>query len=562
MDQIVCRLGLSIFCAAAWSLASAAELSADTAEIWRPDDPAVTRIRIVELADNTWQVELVIPTGGMDSLELREFRHSHDQCPEIEYVITQVDHATRDEAAALEERRVFRPDGEDRMRISYTVRAAEKDFRSVSQLAGCSALLSDQSFSLLDGGALLLALRPTGLDQAPYRFGPTVLEYSGQNAANARISAGVQIGPDQWQAERADAFRFAFIATGNWRFESARESSPPRLTIGAAASEEINTAKFLPVLDRFFDQLIERWGGLDIGEYTIFLTPTNAVPGSFGEYSGAAYPQSSVLHRGHRVSDRTLTIGLAHEIAHLWIPAQLGPVSDAAWIGEGLVELVSHIELINLGFLPEAYAISRINRAAYNLVVNEADLQQIYDQGLLSWIIASPDLANPAEVQLNPITDVLREERHFPLTPDRFWAAAGRPELVQFANSPVELLRHLPCQLRVSSKAYALVEGEWPEYQTGWILSGAVPGEIAALEANSPADRSGLREGDLIAHIDAFGYGNLHHPITVHFVRDGVPDSVTFRPLSEDRFVQLPQYVEHPDPAVHHIPTRCQLHSR
>jgi hypothetical protein len=498
-----------------------------------------------ELSESVWLVEIVIFSNDLSILELRDMRHAHDQCPEIEYEILDYSNAVAENELSPEGRIRFRPLGTGPIRITYTVSAEQDELHhSIPALTGCSAIVSTGDSVLLDGKVLFLALRPLNLNDTQYRFGSALLHFDSENHRSPFVSTGTRLNDETWRVDRVDDLLFAFLAVGDWQYTQSANNDAPTITMAQSGDVFDNPNQTISIIAQSFDALGEQWGRIGAESYTIFLTRPSLAADSFGQFTGVANPQSTALHHGTGVHERLLVIGMVHEIVHQWVPSRLGRIVEDLWIGEGLAEITAYIELVKLGYLTEDHIVSRINRAVGNLNSPDSQLQTVYDQGIVSWLIASePSHSDLIDNRFEALFNDLRGSADQPLSSERFWVHAGLPFSDNELDDAGALLARLPCRLSVNNRVYALVEDDWPRYETGWLLSNFRAGQIVSLVAGGSAESAGLVAGDQLELIDGYGYGEIHNPLTVHFSRNGVRHAVSFLPHSTAALDRFPQYV-------------------
>ncbi|WP_421786765.1 PDZ domain-containing protein [Hyphobacterium sp.] len=508
------------------------------------------RISIIEMPNAEWRISIDVPTIEMSTLHVRDMRHVHERCPQIEYEFLGIENAIFNGSAELNNGRlILRPAGQEPISIHYRIRATQSNLsHRVSDLAGCSAILQDQEYGLIDGRALLLAIRPFGLDGSPYRIGSTSLEYISDQLPLFSISNATPQESGQWHAERIDDYRFSFFAVGDWRSEVASNNATIPLTILRAGDTEPFSPDAIAAIGHAIDGFWASWGAVAAERYTAFLTPPSLDSESFGHFSGIAKPTSAGLYYGLGVSEQTLVFGLTHEIAHLWVPAQLGGVVVDTWIGEGLAELSAYIELFRAGYFREQHLVSRINQAILNTTTREVDLQLVYDTGILAWIVATErGVSDLIEHRFDPLFFALRDGAREPLSSERFWESAQRlnPSLSQYVGEVDGglIIEHLPCHLWVNQQRFVLTHAEWPAHEMGWSLSESEVGIISEVIEGGPAEAAGLEAGDRVTQIETFGFGENQPSVTVLFERDGRQHSAKFFPHPTERTIRAPQYL-------------------
>ncbi len=502
-------------------------------------------VRVTEMPSSGWQVELTVSTAGLGVLELRDMRHTHDRCPSVSYEVQAFRNAELVDGAAGGQGYFLRPGGPEPIEIAYTVTLAQDALSfSTTDLAGCSAIVGSNASVLIDGRALLLGLRPLDVDGAPYRFGRTSLNWDGQTDQSRIVSTGTRVSESIWSIERFDDLRFAFMAVGDWRVAFYPNRANPVVAFVQPSSSTPSADNIASPVAAVFEGLAERWGEPYPHPYTVFLSPVSDAPESFAQFTGVAKPGSAALIRGRGLHDRLLTLGVAHEVAHIWIPSRLGRVAEDVWIGEGLAELIAHTELNRTGYLPNDAVISRINRAIRNVNARDVPPQLVYDQGMLAWIIASRGIE--ADLDADRFASLLiglERNRDQVLSARRFWEVAGFAANQPDIDDTDSLFSQLPCRMSVGDEVFDLVTFDWPEYETGWVFSEISPGSIVEIVDGGPAQNGGLAVGDVVDLIESYGYGDTHNLLTVHFQRGGMSGSASFHPASDIRTVRLPQYV-------------------
>ena len=502
-------------------------------------------ISVNQDSNTSWMVDLVIPSDNLGSLELREMRYTHGNCEPIEYDLIEYSGATYESERSTDSRMYFIPNNQEPIRISYLVRAQDyRGIHSIDSLSGCSSLLNFGDQSLLDGKALLLALRPLNLENMPYRFGATKFTYTSDFEEPLYLSTGTYEGNNTWILNRADDLWFSFLAGGNWKAVINDIEDGPILNILYTDRLPYEVSELSDLITSIFETFEERWGNAEVDTYSILISPPISDAGSFGHYTGLANPHSSAIHQGIGLNERHLMTLIVHEIAHHWMPRLLGTVEQDTWIGEGLVELTTYIELVRLGYADEDFLLSRINRSISNLQSIYEVSQIEYDIGISSWIIATEstntDLTGD---RFDNLIKELEEESEQILTADRFWNQSDLPMIDFNHDGNNVVISQLPCQLSINGNEYDLVEHTWPTYERGFVLSNAVPGLIDRIIPGSAAERAGLNAGDTIYLIDSYGFGDIQNSIVIYYYRNGQPNSVTYLPIGDPQSVVYPQYV-------------------
>lgn len=517
-------------------------------------------ISVVQLTETEWKIDLDIPSEGLNVLELRDMRHTHNNCGVIEYKLLDYNNAIYNDADSTTASMKFKPENQNPIHISYIVSAPENDQLSISSISGCSSISKIGDSYIIDGRALFLALRPLDFENNPYRFNETILTYTSEYGEPSYLSTGRYDGDNTWYVDRIDLLRFAFLLTGSWSIDYFETNEGDlSLTVGYTESNALDVEVLSSLIFRSFDSLSNRWGSARTDSYSVILTPPLYNSDSFGQQSGIANPQSIALYKGLGINSQRLLIPIVHEIAHHWMPTQLGMVREDTWIGEGLVELVTYIELLKFGYLEDAAVISRINRAISNLNSSDTTQQIVYDLGIVSWLIAT-EFTNSdlIEDRFDLLIELLREESEQALTAQRFWSHAEL-QLTESDYTNVDVLfSNLPCRLMVNSNEFILVEDVWPIYDTGLVLSSSEAGHIDEVVPGSAADKVGLSVGDRIYQVDSFGYGDIHNPLTVYYSRNSELGSVTFIPRSEQFSEIYPQYVPSAEAGNYEESSRCK----
>ena len=520
-------------------------ISYATIPISEANENPYVEITVNQNSDASWIVDLVIPNDNLGLLELREMRYTHENCEPIEYSLIEYSGAEYNSEHSTESRMYFSPINQEALRISYLVTAQEyRGSHSIDSMSGCSSLMDFGEYSLLDGKALLLALRPLNMEGVPYRFGDTRFTYSSEFEEPSYLSDGSYEGNNSWIFNRADDLWFSFLAAGNWESKIIEIQDGPTLSLVYADQVSNEASELSTLITDTFESLEDRWGNAEVDTYSVLISPPILDAGSFGQYTGLANPNSSAIHQGVGLNKRHLMTLIVHEIAHHWMPRLLGMVDQDTWIGEGLVELVTYIELVKMGYVEEDFLVSRINRSISNLQSNYEVSQLDYDFGIISWIAATQFTnTDPTGDRFDNLIEALEEESEQTLTSDRFWGHSELPTIEFNSEDNSILISHLPCQFSINGSEYELIEHAWPTYERGFVLSNTVPGLIERIIPGSAAERTGLNSDDTIFLIDSFGYGDIHNSVIIHYSRDQHTNSVAYLPIGDPGPVVYPQYV-------------------
>ena len=537
-------------------LLSALSLSGFSAA--RADERVIVEISIPDTATSNaplaYEVRYTIPAAGMASLDVRDMSRRTPDCPGVAYEIVSVVNA---DLAPLDLQRDGRiglaPRSADPIGITYRISAVLRPADvTISNVLACNVIIADGENAFIDGQAAFLAPRPLDEQGEPFRLGATELRLVGwPDSALAVLPGAAAVSPGVWQVDRFDALRFSYLATGAWSGRPYRSDGSAAVTyswsLGQDGAGHEAALTISDLAGRTLDYLETAWGEVGIADYAVLLIGTSGRHGDFADITGTARQDAQVIFYGPGTALRLPLLGVAHEIAHLWSPGRLGvpdPDATSIWIGEGLADFASYRVLIALGALEPGALLDRANIALQNMQLGHTPELEIYDDGFLTWLfLAAQAGGDPLSPAIDAFVRELMRERTEPISAARFWSTAHRLGLLDGEAGALAPERRLPCRLNLGGEAYALVEGLWPQYRTGWTLSDEQAGVIADIEANGPAARAGLQAGDRIERLETGGFGNIHRPVRVVFISGGGRRSAAFLPRAEIGAQSYLQYV-------------------
>lgn len=502
-----------------------------------------------------YEVRYTIPAAGVASLDVRDMSRRTPDCPGVAYEIVSVVNADLSPLDLQRDGRIgLVPRSADPIEITYRVSAVlPPGDVTISNVLACNVIITDGDNTFIDGQAAFLAPRPRDEQGEPFRFDATELRLVGLPDSSLAILPGaVEVSPGVWQVDRFDELRFSYLATGAWSGRPYRADGSAAVTYTWSlwrngAEDEAVPLAVSDLAGRTLDHLETAWGKVGIADYAVLLIETSGRHGDFANITGTARQDAQVMFYGPGAELRLRLLGVAHEIAHLWSPGGLGvPDPDATlnWIGEGLADFTSYRVLIALGALEPRALLDRANTALQNMQLGHTPELEVYDDGFLAWfLLATQAGGDPLSPAIDDFVRALMRDNAAPISVARFWSTANRLGLSQGETGALALERRLPCRLNLGGADYALVEGLWPQYETGWTLSDEQAGVIAGVEVNGPAARAGLQAGDRIVTLQSGGFGNIHRPVRVEFLSGDGRQTRSFLPRGEIGTQSYLQYV-------------------
>lgn len=252
---------------------------------------------------------------------------------------------------------------------------------------------------------------------------------------------------------------------------------------------------------------------------------------------------------------------LAHEMVHNWTASLPGPVGAASWYGEGMAEHYEPHLTFRAGLLTVDEFIDNANSRARNYYLNALNTLPAADIAGLFWrdarartlpyqrgslYLAGVDAAMRAKSggarSLDDLTLAMLARRDRGESYDEAaWVSLLRAELGEEAVAAFEAmmrgeLLHPPSD--AFGPCFESVETELTAYDLGFersLLSLPPPVRIRGLQAGSPAEKAGLKDGDEVVRAepppgDAADDGS--RPLRLTVKRDGRQRSLTIRPAA------------------------------